>query len=211
MPVDVRAIGCDFYAISGHKMCGPTGIGALYGRKELLEAMPPYQGGGEMIDQVWIDRSTYRKPPQKFEAGTPPIAGAIALGVAIDFLTGIGLGRIHEHETRLARQTLNKLAAEYPDIRLYGPGPDVRRAGVISFNLPGIHSHDLATILDHEGIAIRAGHHCCQPLMRRFGVSSTGRASFYLYNTEDDLKELSYGFNGARGIFGIRQPTGWSE
>ena len=204
MPVDVRAIGCDFYAISGHKMCGPTGIGALYGRKELMEAMPPYQGGGEMIDQVWIDRSTYRKPPQKFEAGTPPIAGAIGLGVAVDFLTGIGLDRIHEHEKRLARQALEWLAVEFDDIRLYGPRLDVPRAGVIGFNLADVHSHDLATILDHEGIAIRAGHHCCQPLMRGLGISATGRASLYVYNGINDMRVFIEGLQEAWSVFGLQ-------
>ena len=203
MRVDVRAIGCDFYAISGHKMCGPTGIGALWGRRELLEPMPPYQGGGEMIDQVWIDRSTYRNPPQKFEAGTPPIAGAIGLGVAVDFLTGIGMDRIHEHEKRLARLALERLAAEFEDIRLYGPGPDIPRAGVISFTLSDIHPHDLATILDHEGIAIRAGHHCCQPLMRRLGISATGRASLYHYNDGEDLEALVGGVSKASKVFEI--------
>ena len=202
MPVDVRAIGCDFYAISGHKMCGPTGIGVLWGRKELLEAMPPYQGGGEMIDQVWVDRSTYRKPPQRFEAGTPPIAGAIGIGVAVDFLTGIGMKRIHEHEKRLARLAVEKLAAGFEDIRLYGPGPEVPRAGVISFNLADIHPHDLATILDHEGIAIRAGHHCCQPLMRRLGIAATGRASMFLYNEIEDLRPLIHGLREGAGLFG---------
>jgi cysteine desulfurase/selenocysteine lyase len=203
MRVDVRAIGCDFYAISGHKMCGPTGIGALFGRKELLDAMPPYHGGGEMIDQVWIDRSTYRKPPQRFEAGTPPIAGAIGLGVAVNFLTGIGMDRIHEHEKRLARLALEKLAAGFEDLHLYGPGPETHRAGVISFTLADIHPHDLATILDHEGIAIRAGHHCCQPLMRRLGISATGRASFYLYNGEQDLGVLIEGIERAGTVFGL--------
>jgi cysteine desulfurase/selenocysteine lyase len=201
MPLDVRGIGCDFYAFSGHKMCGPTGIGVLWGRRELLEAMPPYQGGGEMIDQVWVDRSTYRKPPQKFEAGTPPIAGAIGLGVAVDFLTRIGMDRIHEHEKRLARLALEKLAAEFEDIRLYGPGPEIPRAGVISFTLADIHPHDLATILDHEGIAIRAGHHCCQPLMRRLGIAATGRTSFYLYNEEQGLEVLIEGLKEAGDVF----------
>lgn len=202
MPVDVRAIGCDFYAISGHKMCGPTGIGALWGRKELLEAMPPYQGGGEMIDEVWVDRSTYRKPPQKFEAGTPPIAGAIGLGVAVDFLIDIGMDRIHEHEKKLARLALERLAVEFPDVRLYGPGPDIPRAGVISFTLADIHPHDLATILDHEGIAIRAGHHCCQPLMRRLRTAASARASFYYYNDGDDVDVLAKGLRKAGRVFG---------
>jgi cysteine desulfurase/selenocysteine lyase len=203
MPVDVRAIGCDFYAISGHKMCGPTGIGALYGRRELLEAMPPYQGGGEMIDQVWVDRSTYRKPPQKFEAGTPPIAGAIGLGVAVDFLTEIGMERIHEHEKRLAKSALEKLAAEFEHIELYGPGHEIPRAGVISFNLADVHPHDLATILDHEGIAIRAGHHCCQPLMRGLGIAATARASCYLYNGDRDLKVLVQGLFKTLDVFEV--------
>lgn len=206
MPVDVRKVGCDFYAISGHKMCGPTGIGALWGRRELLEAMPPYQGGGEMIDEVWVGRSTYRNPPQKFEAGTPPIAGAIGLGVAVDFLTGIGMDRIHEHEKRLAWLALERLAAEFDDVCLYGPGPDIPRAGVISFTVADIHPHDLATILDHEGIAIRAGHHCCQPLMRRFGIQATARASFYQYNEESDLEVLVGAFRKARKIFDITTP-----
>jgi cysteine desulfurase/selenocysteine lyase len=201
MPVDMRAIGCDFYAISGHKMCGPTGIGVLYGRRELLEAMPPYQGGGEMIDQVWVDRSTYRKPPQKFEAGTPPIAGAIGLGVAVDFLTGIGMERIHEHEKRMARTALQRLGGEFENIRLYGPDQEISRAGVISFNLADIHPHDLATILDHEGIAIRAGHHCCQPLMRRCAITSTARCSLYLYNNGMDLNGMVEGLRNAGVIF----------
>jgi cysteine desulfurase/selenocysteine lyase len=165
--------------------------------------MPPYQGGGEMIDQVWIDRSTYRKPPQKFEAGTPPIAGAIGLGAAVDFLTGIGVARIHEHEKRLARLVLERLAAEFEDIQLYGPAPEIPRAAVISFNFADVHSHDLATILDHEGIAIRAGHHCCQPLMQRLGISATGRASFYLYNEEQDLRVLIEGIEKAGTVFGL--------
>lgn len=201
MPVDVRAIGCDFYTISGHKMCGPTGIGVLWGRKELLEAMPPYQGGGEMIDQVWVERSTYRKPPQKFEAGTPPIAGAIGLGVAVDFLMEIGMDRIHEHEKRLAKVALERLAAKFDEIQIYGPGPETPRAGVISFNLSDVHPHDLATILDHEGIAIRAGHHCCQPLMRRFGIPATSRASFYQYNGEKELESLVRGLRVASEVF----------
>jgi cysteine desulfurase/selenocysteine lyase len=182
-------------------MCGPTGIGALYGRRELLKAMPPYQGGGEMIEQVWVDRSSYRKPPQRFEAGTPPIAGAIGLGVAVDFLTGIGMERIHEHERRLARLMLERLATELEDIQIYGPSLELPRAGVISFNLADIHPHDLATILDHEGIAIRAGHHCCQPLMRRPGLAATGRASLYLYNQERDLEVLIEGMERAQSVF----------
>ncbi|HUP01544.1 MAG TPA: cysteine desulfurase [Gemmatimonadota bacterium] len=203
LPVDVRAIGCDFYALSGHKMCGPTGIGALWGRREILDAMPPYQGGGEMIEEVRIDRSTYAKVPHRFEAGTPHIAGAIGLSAAIDFLNEAGVETIHAHEVRIARLALERLSAEFSQLQLYGSGPDVDRAGVVSFTLADIHPHDLSTILDHEGVAIRAGHHCCQPLMRRLGVAATARASFYLYNGEDDLEALVQGLHRAEKIFGI--------
>ncbi len=203
MPVDVRAIDCDFYALSGHKMCGPTGIGVLWTRKEILEAMPPYQGGGEMIEEVRIERSTYARVPHRFEAGTPHIAGAVGLGVAADFLDRAGLERIHEHERRMARLALARLAEEFPRIRLFGPPVETPRAGVVSFALADIHPHDLATILDHEGVAVRAGHHCCQPLMRRLGVPATARASFYLYNDEDDLEALVRGLHRAEEIFGV--------
>jgi len=203
MAVDVRAMGCDFYAFSGHKMCGPTGIGTLWARKEILDAMPPYQGGGEMIDEVEIDRSTYAKVPHKFEAGTPDIAGAVGLGAAVAFLERIGMDRIHAHEKRIARLTLERLADAFDGIDLWGPKPPVERAGGISFTLGDIHPHDLATILDHEGVAIRAGHHCCQPLMRRLGVAATARASFYLYNDEDDLEALVRGLERARELFGV--------
>lgn len=203
MPFDVRAIGCDFYAFSGHKMCGPTGIGVLWGRKELLDAMPPYQGGGEMIEEVRIERSTYARVPFKFEAGTPHISGAIGLAVAADFLDEVGRARIHAHERRMAELALARLAGEFPRIRLHGPDPGTPRAGVISFTLADVHPHDLATILDHEGVAVRAGHHCCQPLMRRLGVAATARASFYLYNDEDDLEALVRGLHRAEEIFGV--------
>ncbi len=203
VPVDVRRIGCDFYALSGHKMCGPTGIGALWGKKEILDAMPPYQGGGEMIDEVDIDCSTYAKVPQRFEAGTPNIAGAIGLGAAVDYLTGVGMPAIHAHETRMARLALERLADEFAEITLFGPGPSVDRGGVISFTLADIHPHDLATILDHEGIAIRAGHHCCQPLMKRLDIPATARASFYLYNDDEDLEALVKGLHKAQKIFGV--------
>jgi cysteine desulfurase/selenocysteine lyase len=202
-PVDVRAIGCDFYALSGHKMCGPTGIGALWGRKELLESMPPFNGGGEMIDEVHVDRSTYAKPPRRFEAGTPHIAGAVGLAAAIEFLESVGMEAVARHEAAMARLALERLAEEFPAIRLYGPGPQVPRAGVLSFTLADIHPHDLATILDHEGVAIRAGHHCCQPLMRHYGIAATARASFYLYNDEDDLEALVRALHRGQEIFGI--------
>jgi len=201
--IDVRRVGCDFYALSGHKMCGPTGIGVLWGRKELLEAMPPFNGGGEMIDEVWADRSTYAKPPRRFEAGTPHIAGAVGLAAAIEFLEEVGMEAIAAHEARMARLALERLAEEFPAIRLYGPGPEVPRAGVISFTLADIHPHDLATILDHEGVAIRAGHHCCQPLMRRYGIAATARASFYLYNDGSDLDVLAGALQRAREVFQV--------
>ncbi len=203
LPIDVRGIDCDFYTFSGHKACGPTGIGALWARRELLEAMPPYQGGGEMIEEVRIERSTYAAVPHKFEAGTPSIAGAIGLGAAVDFLRALGPETIHEHEKRIARLVLERLADEFKAITLYGPAPDVARAGVVSFTLADIHPHDLATILDHEGVAIRAGHHCCQPLMRRLGVAATARASFYLYNAEDDLEALVRGLHRAQELFRV--------
>ncbi len=209
MRVDVRAAAPDFYAFSGHKMCGPTGIGVLWGRKELLEAMPPFNGGGEMIDEVWADRSTYRKPPQRFEAGTPHIAGAVGLGAAVDFLEEIGMEAVAAHEARMARMALDRLAEEFQAIRLYGPGPEVPRAGVISFTLADIHPHDLATILDHEGVAIRAGHHCCQPLMRRYGIAATARASFYIYNDGEDLEATIRSLRRAWEVFvGIRTVEG---
>jgi cysteine desulfurase/selenocysteine lyase len=203
MPFDVRAIGCDFYAFSGHKMCGPTGIGVLWARKELLDAMPPYQGGGEMIEEVRVERSTYARVPYRFEAGTPHIAGAIGLATAADFLDEVGRDRIHAHERRMAGLALARLADEFPQIRLHGPDPATPRAGVVSFTLADIHPHDLATILDHEGVAVRAGHHCCQPLMRRLGVAATARASFYLYNDVDDLDALVRGLHRAEEIFGV--------
>lgn len=203
LPVDVRAIGCDFYALSGHKMCGPTGIGVLWGRKEILDAMPPYQGGGEMIDEVRIERSTYARVPYRFEAGTPDIAGAIGLGAAVDFLNEIGMQAVHAHEQQMAQAAVERLSSEVPQVKLFGPGADVSRGGVVSFTLADIHPHDLATILDHEGVAIRAGHHCCQPLMRRLGVAATARASFYLYNTDDDLDALVRALHRAGEIFGV--------
>jgi cysteine desulfurase/selenocysteine lyase len=189
LPVDVQAIGCDFYALSGHKMCGPTGSGALYGRKELLEAMPPFLGGGEMIRTVTFERTTFNDVPYKFEAGTPPIAQAIALGAAVDFLTSIGMEQIRAHEVELTVYALERLR-EVSGITIYGSAPPEQRGGVIAFNLNDIHPHDLATFLDAYGICIRAGHHCAQPLMRRLNVAATARASFYLYNTPDEIDAL---------------------
>ncbi|MGQ9463622.1 MAG: cysteine desulfurase [Candidatus Fervidibacter sp.] len=189
MPVDVQTIGCDFYAFSGHKMCGPTGIGALYGRIELLEAMPPFLSGGEMIRTVTFERTTFNDVPYKFEAGTPPIAQAIALGTAIDYLTSIGMEQIRAHEVTLTRYALERLK-EVSKITIYGNAPLEHRGGVIAFNIGDIHPHDLATFLDAHGICIRAGHHCAQPLMRRLGVVATARASLYFYNLPDEIDAL---------------------
>ncbi len=201
LPVDVQAIGCDFYALSGHKMCGPTGVGALYGRKELLEAMPPFLGGGEMIRTVTFERTTFNDVPYKFEAGTPPIAQAVGLGVAVDYLTKIGIERIRAHEVELVTYALERLR-EIDDITIYGAAPPEQRGGVIAFNIGNIHPHDLATFLDAHGICIRAGHHCAQPLMRRLNVAATARASFYLYNTPDEINALIEALQQAVRFFG---------
>ncbi|TVQ33395.1 MAG: cysteine desulfurase [Phycisphaeraceae bacterium] len=196
--VDVRGIGCDFYAISGHKMYAPTGIGALYGRHELLEAMPPWQGGGDMILSVTFEGTTYNVPPQKFEAGTPNIAGAVALGAAVDFLDGIGLDRIGAHESAVLERMASALR-EIPGLRLIGePG---RRAGSVSFVVDEVHPHDLGTVVDQEGVAIRTGHHCAQPLMERFGVPATARASIGVYNREADIEALVSAIRKAIEIF----------
>lgn len=202
MPVDVASLGCDFLAFSGHKTCGPTGIGALWGRYELLDRMPPFHGGGEMIESVGLERSTYREPPHKFEAGTPNIADAIALGVAVDYLEGVGRGAIREHEKLLTRYALAQLE-EVGGIRIYGPRDIERRGGAVAFALQGVHPHDVAQVLDSEGVCVRAGHHCAQPLHRRLGVQSTARASLYLYNTTDDIDALVRGLEKAREFFGI--------
>jgi len=199
-PVDVQALGCDAYAWSGHKMCGPTGIGALWARLELLESMPPYQGGGEMIVTVTTEGATYKPPPHRFEAGTPNIAGAVGMGAAVAFLESVGPDAVRAHEADLLAYALARLS-ELPGIRLYGPrGAD--RAAVVSFTLGDAHPHDIATILDQEGIAIRAGHHCAQPLMRRLGVPATARASFYLYNSREDVDALVRGLELVLDVFG---------
>ncbi len=182
-----------------HQMCAPTGTGALWGRREWLSAMPPYHGGGEMITTVTTEGATYKEPPHKFEAGTPPIAGAVGLGAAVDFLTGIGFDAIVAHEADLVRYALERLS-EFPQVKLYGPREG--RAGVLSFTMGDVHPHDIATILDQQGVAIRAGHHCAQPLMRRLGVPATARASFYLYNTRGDVDALVEGLREALRVFG---------
>ncbi|WP_430598315.1 cysteine desulfurase [Enterococcus sp. AZ177] len=189
MPVDVQAIDADFYAFSGHKMCGPTGIGVLYGKRELLDRMEPVEFGGEMIDFVNLYDSTWKELPWKFEAGTPNIAGAIALGAAIDFLTEIGLEGIHQHEAELVAYVLPKLLA-IEGLTVYGPQDPAHHTGVLAFNLDGLHPHDTATALDMEGVAVRAGHHCAQPLLKYLDVPATARASFYLYNTKEDADRL---------------------
>ncbi len=200
MPVDVQALGVDFFAFSGHKMCGPTGAGAIWGRYELLEAMPPFHGGGEMIMRVELERSTYKDPPHKFEAGTPDIADCTVWGEAVDYLEEIGLQAIREHERRLTDYALQRLG-NVPDLRIFGPTDLNRRGGVVSFELAGVHPHDVAQVLDQEGIAIRAGHHCAQPLHTRLGVAATARASFYLYNTITDIDALARGLETVRKLF----------
>jgi len=199
MKVDVQDIGCDFYALSGHKMCAPTGIGALYGKKALLEAMEPIEFGGEMINDVGLYESTWKELPWKFEGGTPIIAGVVGLGAAIDFLEEIGMEAIEQHEGKLAAYAMNRLS-ELEGVTIYGPRE--RKVGLVTFNLGDIHPHDVATVLDAQGIAIRAGHHCCQPLMRWLKVSSTARASFYLYNTEEDVDRLVSALIQTKEYFG---------
>ncbi|MEJ2311049.1 MAG: cysteine desulfurase [Gemmatimonadales bacterium] len=198
LALDMGALGCDFYAFSGHKMCGPTGIGALWARRALLEAMPPYQGGGEMIASVTLDGSTWAAVPHKFEAGTPNIAGAVGLGAAIRYLDGIGLDAIRRYETELMGYALERLG-EIAGLRIYGPTDE--RVGVLSFTYLDVHPHDLATILDQKGIAIRAGHHCNQPLMEHFGVDATARASLYLYNTPQEIDALCEALHLAGELF----------
>jgi len=197
--VDVQALDCDFYALSGHKMLGPMGSGALVAKPAILDAMPPYHGGGEMISRVWDDHATYNRLPHKFEAGTPNVEGAVGLAAAIGYLEAIGVERIAEHEVALARATIERLK-QVEGIVLYGP-PD-HRAGVVSFTYGDIHPHDIATILDQDGICIRAGHHCAQPLMRRLNVPATARASFYLYNDLDDVEALAGALVKAGALFG---------
>ncbi|MFW8052684.1 cysteine desulfurase [Vagococcus fluvialis] len=189
MAVDVVDLDADFYAFSGHKMCGPTGIGVLYGKQELLEKMDPIEFGGEMIDFVYHDHSTWTELPWKFEAGTPNIAGAIALGSAIDYLTEIGMENIHQHEEELVAYVLPKLQA-IEGLTIYGPQDPKKHTGVIAFNIDAVHPHDASTALDMEGVAVRAGHHCVQPLLNYLGVQSTARASFYFYNTKEDADRL---------------------
>jgi len=200
MPVNVQELGCDFLVFSGHKMCGPTGIGGLWARREILEAMPPFLGGGSMIKVVELDHSTYADVPTRFEAGTPAIAEAIALGEAVDFLNRVGMEAIRRHEVALLGYTLERLA-EVTGLTLYGPHSTEQRGGVCSFTLEGVHPHDVAAVLDSEGIAVRAGHHCTQPLHRRLDVPATTRASLYIYNTPEEIDRLVAALEKAKRLF----------
>lgn len=189
MPVDVQELDCDFLAFSSHKMLGPTGVGVLYGREAVLESMPPFLGGGEMIDRVSDDMSTWNELPWKYEAGTPNIADVIAFGAAVDYLSGLGMERVREHERELVAYALEAIGG-IPDVTIYGPKDAGRRGGVVAFNMGEIHAHDVGTIVDYEGIAIRVGHHCCQLLMKELDVPGTARASFYVYNTPEEVDRL---------------------
>lgn len=198
--VDVQALGCDFLAVSAHKMCGPSGIGALWGRRELLEEMRPFNLGGEMIRSVSMERTTWNELPYKFEAGTPAIAEAVGFGAAVDYVSGVGLDAIERHEHDLVEYTLEQLA-ELPWVETYGPSPE-RRAGIVSLNVEGVHPHDVAQLLDWEGVAVRAGHHCTQPLMTKLGTAATVRASFYLYSIPEEVDRLVVGLHKAKKSLG---------
>lgn len=199
MPVDVAALGCDFLVASAHKMCGPTGVGFLWGRRELLEAMPPYMGGGEMISDVFLDRSTYAKPPHKFEAGTPAIGEIVAFDAAIHYLQTLGLHHVHAFELELGDYLYRRLT-QFREVTVYGPPPP--RAALCAFNVDGVHSSDLATMLDLEGVAVRSGHHCAQPLHRELGVSHSARASLYIYNTKEEIDVFVEALKGAVDVLG---------
>jgi len=202
LPVDVSDIGCDFYVWTGHKVLGPTGIGVLHGRRELLEDMPPFLGGGDMISYVGYEVSTWNDLPWKFEAGTSPIAEGVGLGAAIDYLAELGMERVRDHERSLTGYALERLAG-LPGLRVLGPLETERRGGAVAFSLEGIHPHDIAELCDREGVCVRAGHHCAQPLMRRLGVPATARASFHVYNTREDVDRLVGALERAREIFGL--------
>lgn len=197
-PVDVTEIGCDFLVFSGHKMCGPTGIGVLFAREDLLEAMPPYMGGGEMIEAVWLDRATWSEIPHKFEAGTPNIAGAVGLGAAVDYLDELGMANIHSYLQELGGYAY-EIISSIDGVTVYGPNRD--REALVSFSIDGIHPHDVAQFLDREGVAVRAGHHCAHPLTRKLGVPATVRASFYIYSTFDEVDYLAESINKTKDFF----------
>jgi cysteine desulfurase/selenocysteine lyase len=203
-PVDVRRIGCDFYVFSGHKIFGPTGIGVLYGRPEVLESMPPWEGGGNMIADVRLDGFTCAELPAKFEAGTPPIIEAVGLGAAVDFLVGIGMSEIRAHEMDMAAYALRTLTERFgDDITIHGPTDVEHRGATFSFAFRGIHPHDISQVLDQRNVCVRAGHHCAKPLMRLLGAPATARASFYLYNDEREVDILADALDSATDIFGF--------
>jgi len=199
--VDVQALGCDFYVFSGHKMFGPTGIGVLWGKRELLDKMPPYQGGGDMIESVTFEKTTYAQLPNKFEAGTPDVSAAIGLGAALDYLSGLGMEHVRAHERELVEYALEVLPERVKTIRIHGTKSASERAGVITFNLADAHPHDVATLLDREAIAIRAGHHCTMPLHQRMGEEASARASFYVYTGRDDIDRLAEALNKVERLF----------
>jgi cysteine desulfurase/selenocysteine lyase len=202
LPVDVQAAGCDFLVFTGHKVVGPTGIGVLWGREELLNELPPFHGGGEMIETVTMEKSTYAKAPHRFEAGTPPIVEAVGLGAAVDYLQGLGLDAIHEHEKAITSYALEGLQS-VPGVRILGPLDADERGGAVSFELDGVHPHDVATVLDTRGIAVRAGHHCAKPAHARFGVQSSTRMSSYLYTTPGEIDALIEGLHYTRDYFKV--------
>ena len=207
MPVDVTALGADFLGFTVHKMCGPTGIGVLWGRRELLEEMPPFLGGGEMIEQVWMERSTFAPPPHKFEAGTMPIAQAVGLAAAIGYLGDVGLHAVREYEHGLVAYALDALG-RIDGVRILGPTEPVDRGAAISFTVEGVHPHDVSQVLDERGVAVRAGHHCAWPLHRALGIQASTRASFYLYNTTDEVDALAEGVRAAQRFFGTAPGSG---
>ena len=201
LPVDVRALGVDFIAFTGHKMLGPTGIGVLWGRFDLLAQMPPFLGGGSMIETVTMSATTYAAPPARFEAGTPPIAEAIGLGAAVDYLSGLGMDEIHRHEQEITAYALKTLA-DVPDVRIFGPSTPEGRGGTLSFAVGGVHPHDVGQVLDALGVEVRVGHHCAKPTCARFGVPAMTRASFYLYTTTEEIDALARGLDHVRRVFG---------
>ena len=207
MPVDIGALGADFLAFSAHKMLGPTGVGVLWAREELLEAMPPFLGGGDMISSVTLERSEWNEVPHKFEAGTPDVGGVVGFGAALDYLTALGMERVRAHERELTAHALDRLAGA-PGVTLHGPPGPEGRGGVVSFSLEGVHPHDVGQVLDGRGIAIRAGHHCAQPVMQRLGVPATARASFYVYNTAAEADALAGGVREAAAYFGAAAARG---